>query len=40
MKLLKVAWAYQIDIEDLERKQVVKKEKGITRLIFFDEITF
>lgn len=37
---LKVAWAYQIDLEGLEIKQVTRKESGITRLIFFDEISF
>ena len=37
---LKIAWAYQIKIEDLERKQVARKESGITKLIFFDEISF
>ena len=36
----KVAWAYQIKIEDLERKQVAKKESAVTRLLFFDEISF
>ena len=35
---LKVAWAYQINIEDLVTKQVARKEAGITKLLFFDEI--
>ena len=34
---LKVAWAYQINIEDLAIKQIARKEAGITRLLFFDE---
>lgn len=35
---IKVAWTYSIDLEDLEREQVAKKQTGITKLLFFDEI--
>jgi adenine-specific DNA methylase len=35
---VKVAWAYSIDLLDLERKQVAKKHLGITKLLFFDEV--
>jgi len=37
---LKVAWAYQLNLEELGRKQVVRKESGNTKLMFFDEISF
>ncbi len=37
---LKVAWAYQLNLEDLESRQIAKKEAGITKLMFFDEISF
>ncbi|MGI8831872.1 MAG: hypothetical protein ACR2IS_04465, partial [Nitrososphaeraceae archaeon] len=37
---VKVAWAYSINLEDLESKQVAIKQSGITRLLFFDEIHF
>ena len=35
---LKIAWAYSIDIKDLVNRGVAKKEIGITRLLFYDEI--
>lgn len=35
---LKIGWAYQVKIDDLEKKQVVKKVSGVTRLLFFDEV--
>ncbi len=35
---LKVAWAYQVKIEDLQRKEIARKESGIIKLLFYDEI--
>ena len=35
---LKIAWAYQINVGDLVAKQVLKKEGGLSKLLFFDEI--
>ena len=35
---LKIAWAYSLNIQDLENRGVAKKETGITRLNFYDEV--
>jgi|SRR5215211_503462 len=37
---VKISWAYSIKFEDLERKQVAKKESGAIKLILFDEINY
>jgi putative DNA methylase len=37
---VKIAWAYQIKIEDLEIRQIAKKESGVIKLMFFDQIHF
>jgi putative DNA methylase len=37
---LKVAWSNQLTLEELVSRQVVKNELGITKLMFFDEISF